>query len=156
MMRTAGRGADAGPAGLRKTKEMKRYILLMALLGCFAAGALGQTEQSMNERAARKMNKAEEELNLVYQKVVKEYAQDTAFIFKLRISQRIWIQFREAELNMKYPRNPMDYGSVWPMCFASYKEQLTRDRIKTLKQWLDGEEEGDVCNGSVKTVSKKK
>jgi uncharacterized protein YecT (DUF1311 family) len=140
---------------MRIAGKMKRYILLMALLVSSVAAVLGQTEQTMNEQAARKMNKAEEELNLIYQKVVKEYAQDTAFIVKLRISQRIWIQFREAELNMKYPGNPMDYGTIWPMCFASYKEQLTRDRIKTLKQWLDGEEEGDVCNGSVKTISKK-
>src|SRR5580692_9230619 len=98
---------------MRIAGKMKRYILLMALLVSSVAAVLGQTEQTMNEQAARKMNKAEEELNLIYQEVVKEYAQDTAFIVKLRISQRIWIQFREAELNMKYPGNPMDYGTIW-------------------------------------------
>jgi hypothetical protein len=34
------------------------------------------------------------------------------------------------------------------MCWSYYKESLTRERIKTLKQWTTGAEEGDVCNGS--------
>ena len=36
------------------------------------------------------------------------------------------------------------------MCEASYLDELTKSRIKTLKVWLDGIEEGDVCSGSVK------
>ena len=31
-----------------------------------------------------------------------------------------------------------------------YLDELTKSRIKTLKVWLDGIEEGDVCSGSVK------
>jgi hypothetical protein len=36
------------------------------------------------------------------------------------------------------------------MCYSAYKEELTRQRIKTLQQWLEGVEEGDVCAGSLK------
>jgi hypothetical protein len=37
------------------------------------------------------------------------------------------------------------------MCVLFYLEKLTLERIKTLKVWIDGIEEGDVCTGSVKT-----
>lgn len=36
------------------------------------------------------------------------------------------------------------------MCVSMYLEKLTRERIKTLKEWINGVEEGDVCIGSVK------
>ncbi len=39
----------------------------------------------------------------------------------------------------------------YPMCVYSYLELLTRERIKTLKQWIDGVEETEACIGSVKT-----
>jgi len=31
-----------------------------------------------------------------------------------------------------------------------YKEELTIKRSQTLKVWLEGVEEGDVCDGSVR------
>jgi hypothetical protein len=36
------------------------------------------------------------------------------------------------------------------MCVSMYLENLTNQRISTLKEWIDGIEEGDVCLGSVK------
>jgi uncharacterized protein YecT (DUF1311 family) len=67
---------------------------------------------------------------------------------------RLWIQFRDAEMKMKYPeREDGYYGSVYPMCWSMYLTQLTTERITTLKQWLDGTEEGDVCAGSVRIKS---
>jgi hypothetical protein len=52
---------------------------------------------------------------------------------------------------MKFPNyGPNWYGSIQPMCESGYLEKLTRERIKTLKEWLFGEEEGDACIGIVK------
>ena len=68
----------------------------------------------------------------------------------MKASQRIWITFREAELKVKYPENELEnYGSVYQMCVSLYLEKLTRERIMTLKNWVDRIEEGDVCIGSV-------
>ena len=107
----------------------------------------------MNEEAFATYKKADKELNSVYKKILVEYKSDTAFIRNLKISQRIWVTFRDAELNMKYPdREPGYYGSVLPLCMANFLEQLTLDRIKTLKVWLLGVQDGDVCSGSVKTI----
>nr|WP_207765264.1 lysozyme inhibitor LprI family protein [Solitalea longa] len=105
----------------------------------------------MNEKAAKEYQKTDKELNTVYQKVLKEYSADTAFVKNLKIAQRIWIQFRDAEMLAKYPnREDGYYGSMQPICWFAYKTELTLDRIKKLKVWLAGTEDGDGCSGSVK------
>jgi uncharacterized protein YecT (DUF1311 family) len=71
-------------------------------------------------------------------------------VASLKEAQRIWIQFRDAELQMKYPQREQGYyGTVYLMCYSGYREELTRQRIMTLQQWLQGVEEGEVCAGSV-------
>ncbi|MBD0295630.1 MAG: DUF1311 domain-containing protein, partial [Flavisolibacter sp.] len=86
----------------------------------------------MNQQANDPFQKADQELNAVYQKIILKYKDDLAFIASLKAVQRLWIQFRDAELKMKYPRREQGYyGSVYPMCYSDYKEKLTRQRIKT-------------------------
>jgi uncharacterized protein YecT (DUF1311 family) len=76
---------------------------------------------------------------------------DTAFIRNLKASQRLWVQFRDAEVKMMYPdREPGYYGSIHPMCWSIYKTELTSERVKKLRQWLSGQEEGDSCSSSIK------
>jgi len=88
---------------------------------------------------------------MIYKKILFEYKSDTAFIKNLKASQRIWITFRNAELKMKFPdRERGWYGSMHPMCVSGYLENLTRARIKTLTEWLQGSEEGEGCGGSIK------
>ena len=105
----------------------------------------------MNEDAQKNYLKTEKELNAVYNKILTDYNADTAFIQNLKIAQRLWLKLRD-EMLAKYPnRGQGYYGSVFPMCWSMYKEQLTTERIKNLRIWLTGIEEGDVCGGSVKT-----
>jgi uncharacterized protein YecT (DUF1311 family) len=113
---------------------------------------LGQSQGEMNQDAAKSYQKADKKLNDVYQRILKEYKEDTAFIKNLKAAQKIWIQFRDAEMKAKYPdREDAYYGSVQPMCWYLYKTELTERRTEKLKVWLTGIEEGDVCSGSVKT-----
>lgn len=51
----------------------------------------GQTQLEMNQEEQSKYLKADKELNLVYNKVLKEYKSDTAFIKNFKNAQRIWI-----------------------------------------------------------------
>jgi uncharacterized protein YecT (DUF1311 family) len=112
----------------------------------------GQTQAEINTEANESYKKADKELNEIYQKILSEYKSDVEFIKNLKTSQKIWITFRNAELKMKYPdRDPGYYGSIHPLCVANYLEQLTWERIKTLKTWLNGVEEGDACCGSIKS-----
>jgi uncharacterized protein YecT (DUF1311 family) len=96
--------------------------------------------------------KTDKKLNEVYQAILKAYKSDTEFIKNLRASQRIWMNFRDAEVKVKFPdREEGYYGSIHPLCVSAYLEELTLDRVSTLSQWLKGSEEGDACSGSIKT-----
>jgi uncharacterized protein YecT (DUF1311 family) len=127
-----------------------KYLMII-LIGLIYSTGFAQTQTEMNKEENNSYVNADKELNEVYQKILSEYRSDTMFIKNLKASQRIWITFRDAELKMMYPdRESGYYGSIHPMCISSYLEQLTRERIKTLKVWLEGIEEDDACNGSVK------
>lgn len=125
-------------------------ILCLTIAVCF-----GQTQKELNENASKDFQKTDKELNAVYQKILKEYSKDIAFIKNLKNSQRVWIQFRDAEMKTKYPDKERGYyGSMQPMCWNTYMTELTEERIKKLKVWLTGVEEGVLCSGSVKTKNK--
>ena len=121
----------------------------------FSFNVISQTQGEMNAEKEKSYKSSDKKLNAVYQAILEEYKNDTIFIEALRLSQRNWIKFRDSELKMKYPERETDgyYGSVYPMCEAIYLNELTKSRIKTLKTWLEGIEEGDVCSGSVKMTS---
>jgi uncharacterized protein YecT (DUF1311 family) len=108
-----------------------------------------QTQTDLNKSAGNDSANAERELNETYQGILKKYANDPAFIGRLRTAQRAWLKFRDAQLQMRFPPSN-EAGSVAPMCYASYKAELTQARTRQLKVWLDGIEEGDVCAGSIK------
>ncbi len=130
---------------------MKIWLLFSLFIG-LSFCSYAQSQGEMNQDAAKSFQKADKELNDIYKKILIDYKEDTLFIKNLKISQRLWVQFKKAELDMKYPYYGASfYGNVLPMCELIYEEQLTKDRIKTLKVWLTGIEEGDVCSGSVKT-----
>jgi uncharacterized protein YecT (DUF1311 family) len=130
---------------------MIRLVFLIAF-SITSSLCFGQSQGEMSQDAAKKYQKADKELNTAYQKILKMYSNDTAFIRNLKNAQRIWVQFRDAEMKAIYPdREPGYYGSVQPMCWYSEITRLTNDRIKKLKVWIDGTMEGDVCSGSVRT-----
>ena len=129
---------------------MRNILATLSLLSSFFC--LAQTQTEMNEQAYANYQKADKELNITYQKILKEYKTDTAFIKNLKATQRIWVQFRDAEAKALYPdREPGYYGSIQPLCKYTYLTEFTAERTKRLKTWLDGVEEGDMCSGSVKT-----
>jgi uncharacterized protein YecT (DUF1311 family) len=128
---------------------MKTIFLGLLIMIC--STAFCQTQFEMNQESGDAFAKTDKELNEIYKKILFEYKSDTAFIKNLKASQRIWITFRNAELKMKFPdRERGWYGSMHPMCVSVYLEKLTRDRIKTLKEWLQGVAEGEGCGGSIK------
>jgi uncharacterized protein YecT (DUF1311 family) len=128
---------------------------LVALMSCFLFCLTGyaQTQLSMNKSAAEAYKAADKQLNETYRAILNEYKADTEFIANLKSAQRLWIKFRDAELKMKYPMDASYYGSIHPVCRANYLEKLTKERTKTLMQWLNGVEEGDMCAGSINLKS---
>jgi uncharacterized protein YecT (DUF1311 family) len=83
------------------------------LIFCNFTISYGQTQSELNEAQFKLYEKADKELNTTYQKILRAYKDDTAFIMNLKSAQNLWIQFRDAEMKMKYPdREPGYYGSI--------------------------------------------
>jgi uncharacterized protein YecT (DUF1311 family) len=134
---------------------MNPYIMIRTLIITVAvlqsAFSLAQTQAEMTLDARKKLEKAEGELGILYDQIVQEYSEDTVFVRNFRASQKLWLQFRRTELLMKYPqRDPSYYGSSFSMCVNLYLEELTRERIRKLMSWIEPDEDGDMCSGSVK------
>ncbi len=136
--------------GSAMIKTLFPTLLISAL---YAAGSChAQTQSEMNEQTGTAFQAADRQLNSVYQRILTDYADDEVFLVSLKEAQRCWIAFRDAQLKMKYPdRDPGYYGSIQPVCEATYLTELTRQRTAALEVWLAGAEEGDVCAGTVKT-----
>jgi uncharacterized protein YecT (DUF1311 family) len=131
----------------------KSFLPIIALIvfGAPWTEASAQTQGEMNQDAAGEFKAADIELNAIYQQILEDYADDDVFLANLKKAQRCWIDFRDAQLKMKYPdREPGYYGSIQPVCEMTYLTELTQDRIKTLNVWIEGVEEGNLCGGTVK------
>jgi uncharacterized protein YecT (DUF1311 family) len=90
-------------------------------------------------------------MNRLYHRILEERAWDETFIVAFKAAQEAWLAYREAEHDAQFPppqTNVRD-GSVYPMCAASFAEAMIRQRIERLREWIDGEPEGNVCSGSV-------
>jgi uncharacterized protein YecT (DUF1311 family) len=129
-----------------------KLMISLIVIFLFINSSFSQTQKEKNQEAQSQYEKSDKKLNQVYQKILKEYAQDSSFIVALKKSQRLWIQFRDSELDMMFPDRfkSHSYGSVFHMCWFNELEQITKERIKRLQLWLDGNIEGDVCNGSIR------
>lgn len=137
---------------------LRTFVLVSATLLC-CQNALAdscmqaaKTQMELNTCADTTFKKADKELNELYKKILAEYADDPKFIEKFKASQRAWIKFRDAELDALFPHQDEDryYGSIFPMCLASWRTTLTEERIAQLKKWSNKVPEGDACSGSIK------
>jgi uncharacterized protein YecT (DUF1311 family) len=132
---------------------------LALLTPAMAAGAdpkdcmeTATTQSQRDQCASTQLKAADGELNRVYKAILKKYKNDTDFLRKLRNAQQAWLKFRDAELEAQFPLadKRARYGSAYPMCANLFLVRRTQERIKDLRQWLDGTEEGNVCAGSVR------
>ena len=128
-----------------------KQIFITFIVITITLTSFSQTQLEMNQQSSVEQFSADDELNYVYNQILIDYQNDSNFIEKLKISQRLWIKFRDAELEMKFPEtDKRNYGSMYPMCANGYLEQLTKERIKKLKEWLKPPPDGEGCVGSIK------
>jgi uncharacterized protein YecT (DUF1311 family) len=128
-----------------------KYILCIITF-VFCQFTFGQSQTEMNQEAYAHYKEKDAELNLVYNKILKEYGNEKDFVINLKKAQNIWIQFRDAEMAMRFPKEDkgLHYGSVYPMCRSYILAEMTEQRTNKLKVWLEGIEEGEVCLGTIK------
>ncbi len=138
-------------------------ILARGVAAALAACALSvvaaraQSQADMNSAACGRYGRADDELNRVYQQILREYAEDADFVAKLKEAQRAWVAYRDAHVESVFPGEDKraTYGSVFPMCHCHEMEGLTRERTRVLRRWLTGLPEGDVCAGTIRPSAPK-
>ena len=137
-----------------KQRTMQARLLAVVTLALATTAPVAQTQSNMNQDACAQYKKADQALNATYAKVLKDYTRDPQFLAKLKQAQRVWIAFRDAHLEARFPKTDKqaEYGSAYPTCRCNVLTELTEQREKELKVWAVGIPEGDVCNGSVKTA----
>lgn len=129
---------------------MRVCFAVCLVLTVFVAVASAQSQREMNETACNAARKADAALNAVYQGILKNSKDDKVFVKKLRIAQRAWVAFRDAELEARYPEEEKTtaYGTMYTLCYCTALADLTRQRTEQLMPWRDGVPEGDGCTGS--------
>ena len=92
-------------------------------------------------------------LDSMYSAVIVEYQDQKIFIKNFKKSQVVWKQYMESQLLARFPEDE-EYrgGSSFGMCYALYKQQLIKERISSVYDWLIGFPEGEICGGSVKVM----
>jgi uncharacterized protein YecT (DUF1311 family) len=125
----------------------------MLLIQCIVTVAQTQdklpTQDEETKAAIKEYKMVEIELNQVFSKVLTVYKSDVEFIKNIKESQDLWVKFRAAELKTKFPEGG-EYGSAYTMCVNDFLTEMTNERITTLKLWLKGTYQGDVCSGSIR------
>ncbi len=111
------------------------------------------SQLDLNGCAGSETETTDAELNRVYKAIKDRNKKDAIFLKSLKKSQLAWIKYRDAQVEMKFPPYGSStdtsyyYGSMQPMCEATYETQLTRERISVLKEWLVRHGD-DGCSGS--------
>ena len=108
-----------------------------------------QTDINLDE--ANSLTLLTSKLDSMYIAVIVEYQDQEIFIKNFKKSQVVWKQYMESQLLARFPEDE-EYrgGSSFGMCYALYKQQLIKERISTVNDWLIGFPEGEICGGSVK------
>lgn len=137
------------PIGCNSNNIVSKLVLVFWLVILFCTPTFSQSKENLDDDI--NLEEADARMNEVYDQIIESYAEAPLFLKKLYDSQRIWEMFRNAELEMKFPEEDNDtyYGSIYEECAALYLIELTKERTKKLRIWLDGLAEGDVCSGSV-------
>ena len=94
----------------------------------------------MNQCAYNDYKRADIALNRVYKKLRAKNKSDKAYLKNLKISQRLWIKFRDAELDLIFTCESGDtrmcFGSMYPLLYNSEKAAITKQRVKSLNSYL--------------------
>jgi len=99
---------------------------------------LSGNQMELNICAWDEFNKNDSELNKLYQEKItslnnQEYPE---YKDRLKKAQQAWIKFRDATCLYEVGARGIESGSMWPMNQAYCKAELTKARIKTLKDYV--------------------
>ena len=112
---------------------------------------LAGSQTELNSQEIDKTTYTREVLDSVYKAVIIEYKDQLTFISNFKKSQKLWERYMEAQILARFPEDDETRdGSCFSMCYSLYQQELLKERIKTIKEWLTGFPEAEICGGSVK------
>jgi uncharacterized protein YecT (DUF1311 family) len=113
---------------MRSISILFAFVLIIAPLPSPA-----QSQSEMTQQAWAEFDKADKELNEVYQKILKPLDDD---ITKKKFvdAQKAWLKFRDAQ--GAFDSDEMRGGSGEPMLLAASETETTKARIVELKKYL--------------------
>lgn len=104
--------------------------------GCNPEG----TQPEMNQCARDDFEQADQVLNQVWRQLLAKEKGKATYIKKLRVAQRAWIAFRDAEVEAMFTceeANPrFCWGSMYPLLYHIEMQELTEARTQRLQQYL--------------------
>ena len=119
---------------------MMKWILSLVLIGWFFGSppVHAQSQAEMYAEAGAGLEKADQQLNAIYQKLLKAHADSPNFCRDLKEAQQAWLKFVDLHMKSAFPleegEDPrMVYGSIYPMEYALLRTQLTEERVAQLK-----------------------
>lgn len=105
------------------------------------------TQLEINHCAGEAFSQADKQLNQTWKTLLDHFKADQNKINQLRVAQRAWLAFRDAEVEALFPcedeNKRVCWGSMYPTHYNYAMEQLTQARIQTLKTHLDTGEGGE-------------
>jgi uncharacterized protein YecT (DUF1311 family) len=126
---------------------MRSFFLVALIFLLFPLQRIhGQSQLEMNRESRKVLKVADAKLNRVYKEIMASNEVMETEKKNLRIAQRAWLAFVEAELATIFPVEPGEdpkklYGSIYPMEWASAKTTLVKERIQQLEQLLPEDSE---------------
>ena len=104
-------------------------------LGIILSVAVLSSQEQADGRAT--FEKSDKRLNDAFQLLIAAKRSDSTYIKNLRATQRVWIQFRDAELKLMYA-NPASFekDAFFPMTQAIYLSRFTDERTNVLLERL--------------------
>jgi len=114
--------------------SLMRLLLVIVVLTLGAiTTSFAQSQNEMTANARAEFDKADKELNVVYQKVLKSMDDDISKQ-KFIAVQKAWLKYRDAqaELDADSERG----GSLANQIFAESETETTKARISQLKKYL--------------------
>ena len=108
-----------------------KFIVFILLFSAAVSGA--ETQSELHHQASADAARADKELNDVYKLLMSKMTQDEKE--NLRKAQRIWIQFRDAQIKFEYEFYMP--GSIAPMIGCNCFARMTRTRTNELREILD-------------------
>ncbi|HEV7608647.1 MAG TPA: lysozyme inhibitor LprI family protein [Steroidobacteraceae bacterium] len=84
---------------------------------------------------------ADRALNQTYQALLRKEGADAHYVAKLRLAQKAWIAFRDAELEATFACAEEGaracWGSIYPLAYNVFKTRLTDERRMRLAEILE-------------------